>query len=67
VQQNIDKSKTKAQEKTFKQHLKYLKENDKKAHKMKKTMVNFLSNLSIAMCHVFIKDQLLMPPLVKSI
>jgi hypothetical protein len=36
MQLNIDKNKTKAQEKTFKQHLKCLKENDKKAHKMKK-------------------------------
>ncbi len=64
MQLNIDKNKTKAQEKTFKQHLKYLKENDKKVHKTKKNMVNFLSNLNIAMCYVFIKDQLLMPPLV---
>jgi hypothetical protein len=29
---------------------------------MSKHMVHVLSNFSIAMCHVFIKDQTMMPP-----
>ncbi len=47
----------KSREKTFKQHLKYLKERDKKAYKMNKNMVNVLANFNFAMCHVFIKYQ----------
>jgi hypothetical protein len=31
------------------------------AHKMTKNMVSMLSNLSITMCHAFIKDQNLLP------
>ncbi len=41
----------------FKEHLKYLKDKDKKTHKMNKQMVNLLSNFNIAMCHDFIKFQ----------
>ncbi len=57
----IDKNMTKPHEKTFK-HLKYVKERNKKVHKMNKNMVSVLSNLSFAMCHAFIKVQLQMPP-----
>ncbi len=39
----------------FKEHLKYLKNKDKKTHKMNKHMVNVLSNFNIVMCHAFIK------------
>jgi hypothetical protein len=35
-----------------------------KVHKMTKNMVSMLSNLSIAMCHAFIKDQNLLPLLI---
>lgn len=61
IQLDIDKNITKMQEKTLKQYLKYLKEQDKMAHKMNKNMVNILSSLSMTMCHVQIKDQSLMP------
>jgi hypothetical protein len=57
----IDKNMTKPHEKTSK-HLKYVKERNKKVHKMNKNMVSVLSNLSFAMCHAFIKVQLQMPP-----
>jgi hypothetical protein len=39
-----------------------LKEKDKKAYKMSKNMVSVLANFNSAMCHVFIKDQIQMPP-----
>lgn len=51
VQLDIDKSK----QHNFKEHLNYLKESDRKAHKMTKNMVSVLLNLSVAMCHAFIK------------
>jgi hypothetical protein len=41
-----------------KEQLQYFKEQDKKIHKTRKTMVNILSNLNIAMCHVFIQDKI---------
>ncbi len=60
-QLEIDKNKTKFHDKTFKQHLKYLKEKDKKAYKMNKNMASVLINLSFVMYHAFIKDQTQMP------
>ncbi len=33
-----------------------------KVHKMSKRMVHVLSNLNTVMCHVFIKNQVMMPP-----
>lgn len=47
VQLDIDKSK----QHNFEEHLGYLKERDRKAHKMTKNMVSVLSNLSVAMCY----------------
>jgi len=58
---DLYKNMTKYTDNNFKEHLKYLKDKDKKTHKMNKQMVNVLSNLSITMCHAFIKDQSLMP------
>jgi hypothetical protein len=63
-QLEIDKNRTKSREKTFKQHLKYLKERDKKPYKMNKNMVNVLTNLNFVMCHAFINYQTQMPPLI---
>jgi hypothetical protein len=60
-QLEIDKNVTKPHEKTFK-HLKYVKEINKKVHKMNKNMVSVLSKLNYAMYHAFIKVQLQMPP-----
>jgi hypothetical protein len=62
----IDKNKTKFHEKTFKQHLKYLKERDKKLYTMNKNMVNVLTNISSMMYHACIKDQTQMPPPINS-
>jgi hypothetical protein len=55
-----DKNMTKFHEKTYKLHLKYLKERDRKVYKMNKNMVSVLANLSFAMCQTFIKDQIQM-------
>ncbi len=57
----IHKNKTKSHEMAFK-HFKYLKERDKKVHKMNNNMVRVWANLSYVMCHAFIKEQLQMPP-----
>jgi hypothetical protein len=57
----IDKNKTKSHDMTFK-HFKYLKERDKKVHKMNNNVVKVWSNLSYVMCHTFIKKQSQMPP-----
>jgi hypothetical protein len=65
VQLDIDKSRTNSQEKAFKQHLQYLKEQNKKTHKMHKSMVSVLSNFNMAICHAFIKDQNLVSPLTQ--
>ncbi len=61
-QLEIDKNKTKFHDKTFKQHLKYLKERDNKTYKMNNNTVNVLTNLSSVMCRAFIKYQTQMPP-----
>jgi hypothetical protein len=46
---------------TFK-HFKYLKERNKKVHKMNNNMVKVWSNFSYVMCHnAFIKEQSQMP------
>jgi hypothetical protein len=58
---DLYKNMTKYMDNNFKEHLTYLKDKDKKTHKMNKQMVNVLSNFSIMMCHVFIKDQSFMP------
>jgi hypothetical protein len=52
---NFYKNMTKYLNNNFKEHLKYLKNKDKKTHKMNKHMVNVLSNFNIVMCHAFIK------------
>jgi len=62
VQLDIDKNRTKFLKNTFKQNLQYLKERDKKVHKMHKSMVNVLSNLNMTTCHAFIEDWNLIPP-----
>jgi hypothetical protein len=59
IQLDIDKNITKMQEKTLKQHLKYLKEQGKKVHKVNKNIVNILSSLSMAMCHAQIKGSII--------
>jgi hypothetical protein len=64
IELDIDNNQTKFQEKTFKPHLKYLKEKDMKAYKMNKNVVNILSNFNYVFCHVFIKDQAQLLPLV---
>jgi hypothetical protein len=47
VQLDINKNWTKSQERSFKQHLKYLKKrNNRKAYKMNKNMVNIQSTLA---------------------
>jgi len=62
VQLNIDKNNTKYQDKKFKEHFKYLKEINKKTHKINKHMMNVLSNFIIVMCHAF--HQSFMPLLI---
>jgi hypothetical protein len=43
-----------------KEQLQYFMHQDKKIHKTNKAMVNILSNLNIAMWHVFIQDKISM-------
>jgi hypothetical protein len=62
VQLNIDKNNTKYQDKKFKEHFKYLKERNKKTHKINKHMMNVVSNFIIVMCHAF--HQPFMPLLI---
>jgi hypothetical protein len=61
VELDIDNNQTKFQEKTFKLHLKHLKERDGKAYKMNQNVVSVLSYLNFSFCHAFIKDQQLLP------
>ncbi len=49
---------------TFKEHLQYLKAQDKKVNQMSKSLVIILSNLSTTLCHAFITYHRLMPPLI---
>jgi len=49
---------------TFKEHLQYLKAQDKKVNCMSKSLVTILSNLNTTICHAFITYHRLMPPLI---
>jgi hypothetical protein len=60
IQLDINMAKTQSQDKQFKKHMWYLKERDKKVHKMTKNMMNVLSKFNITMFHAFIKDHNLM-------
>jgi hypothetical protein len=61
IQQEAEQHRSKVQDRNFKEHLRYFKSRDKKVHKMSKSLVTMLSNLSIVMCHAFVKDQTLLP------
>jgi hypothetical protein len=61
---DIEQHSSNVQEHTFKEHLRYLKSRDKKIHKINQKKVNIFSNLSIVMCHAFIKEHAHMPPVV---
>jgi hypothetical protein len=47
---------------TFKHFKYYLKEKDKKVHKINNNMVKVWSNLNYVICHAFIKEQSQTPP-----
>ncbi len=64
IQHEIEKHHSKPRDYNFKQHLRYFKSINKKVHKMSKSLVTILSNMSLAMCHAFIKDQELLSPQV---
>ncbi len=61
VQLDIEQWSSNVQEYAFKEHLHYLKSHNKKIHKINQKMVNVFTNLSIAMCHTFIKEHAHMP------
>ncbi len=64
IQLKIEERRFKHCDYAFKEQLCYMKARDKKTHKMNKNMVHVLSNLSMAMCHAFIKNQAMMLPLM---
>jgi hypothetical protein len=64
VQLDIEQRSSNVQEHTFKEHLRYLNSCNKKIHKINQKMINMFSNLSIAMCHAFIKEHAHMPLVV---
>ncbi len=60
TQEDIGNNRTKGDAKTLKENLNYTKNKNKNMWKMNNKMINILANLSIAMCHTFIKDPKIM-------